>query len=249
MRQVNVNMREVDEPWNICQLPQFIIKKKQENQLRPVEGVWKLATTENMEEVLTAVGTTPHVIEMVLGSETMMTIYEDIDLRWKILSETSVKARSIRGYKAKNFMMTGNKFSHKEPKPELLEDWDPRVVVTTMTFDESGGEGHERLILDQVAEKDLLHRADSRVYIEGDGRDLMKQTYVVFRRGQKPVRGVKRFARYDPTPSTHGSQGGGELQEKMDKRGAEQRQDKGGGSGGGGLKVPTNTTRKMSCQF
>ena len=76
--------------------------------------------------MLTAVGTTPHVIEMVLGSETMMTIYEDIDLRWKILSETSVKARSIRGYKAKNFMMTGNKFSHKEPKPELLEDWDPR---------------------------------------------------------------------------------------------------------------------------
>ena len=119
-----------------------------------------------------------------------------------------------------------------------------------MTFDESGGEGHERLILDQVAEKDLLHRADSRVYIEGDGRDLMKQTYVVFRRGQKPVRGVKRFARYAPTPSTHGgSQGGGELQEKMDKRGAEQRHDKGGGSGGG-LKVPpTNTTRKMSCQF
>ena len=123
-----------------------------------------------------------------------------------------------------------------------------------MIFDESGGEGHERLILDQVAEKDLLHRADSRVYIEGDGRDLMKQTYVVFRRGQKPVRGVKRFARYTPTPSTHGgSQGGGELQEKMDKRGAEQRHDKGGGSGGGGgggLKVPpTNTTRKMSCQF
>ena len=52
MRQVNVNMREVDEPWNICQLPQFIIKKKQENQLRPVEGVWKLVTTENMEEVV-----------------------------------------------------------------------------------------------------------------------------------------------------------------------------------------------------
>ena len=52
MRQVNVNMREVDEPWNICQLPQFIIKKKQENQLRPVEGVWKLVTTENMEEAV-----------------------------------------------------------------------------------------------------------------------------------------------------------------------------------------------------
>jgi len=247
MRQLNTNMREVDEPWNICQLPKFVIKKEKENQLRPVEGVWKLASTENMEEVLTALGTTPHVIEMVLQSETMMTIYEDIDLRWKILSETSVKARSIRGYKAKNFMMTGNKFVPKEPKPELLEDWDPRVVVTTVTFDESAGEGNERLILDQVAEKDLLHRADSRVYIESDGHNLMKQTIVVFRRGEKPVRGIKRFARYKPLQTQAGT--GSEADTKTpDTKVQGSKQDKGGG-GAGGLMVPTSVGRKMSCTF
>ena len=123
-------------------------------------------------------------------------------------------------------------------------------MVTTVTFDETGGEGNERLILDQVAEKDLLHRADSRVYIEGDGPDLMKQTYVVFQRGQKPVRGTKKFARYNPTAHV-GLQAGGEAAEKSDtaKRGEQGglKQDKGGG--GGGLKVPTTAGRKMSCQF
>ena len=42
----------------------------------------------------------------------------------------------------------------------------------------------ERLILDQVAEKDLLHRADSRVYIEGDGPDQIKVSIIVFQRDQ-----------------------------------------------------------------
>ena len=55
MRQLNSNMREVDEPWNICQLPKFVVKKEKENQLRPVEGVWKMVSTENMEEVHTPI--------------------------------------------------------------------------------------------------------------------------------------------------------------------------------------------------
>ena len=53
-----------------------------------------------------------------------------------------------------------------------------------MTLDESAGFGMERLILDQVAEKDLLHRADSRVYIEGDGPDQIKVSIIVFQRDQ-----------------------------------------------------------------
>jgi hypothetical protein len=48
------------------------------------------------------------------------------DKQWKILSETSIKAKSIRGYKTRNFKLTSNKFKLNEPKPELLEDWDPR---------------------------------------------------------------------------------------------------------------------------
>ena len=39
-----------------------------------------------------------------------------------------------------------------EPKPEVLDDWDQRLVVTTLQVDE---EGH-RLELQQVAEKDQV---------------------------------------------------------------------------------------------
>lgn len=59
-------------------------------------------------------------------SDFMVTLYEDLDKQWKILSETCVKAKSIRGYKTKSFKMTANKFRLGEAKPELLEDWDPR---------------------------------------------------------------------------------------------------------------------------
>ena len=51
------------------------------------------------------------------------------DKQWKILSETSIKAKSIRGYKTRNFKLTSNKFKLNEPKPELLEDWDPRYFI------------------------------------------------------------------------------------------------------------------------
>ena len=56
----------------------------------------------------------------------MVTIYEDLDKQWKIMTETCVKAKSMCGYKTKSFKMTSNKFRLNEAKPELLEDWDPR---------------------------------------------------------------------------------------------------------------------------
>jgi len=223
-----------------------------------------------MEEVLTALGATPKVIEMVLASETMMTIYEDLDLQWRILSETSIKAMSIRGYKTKNFMMTGNKFAIKVPKPELLEDWDPRVVVTTLTLDESAGFGMERLILDQVAEKDLLHRADSRAYIEGDGPDQIKVSIIVFQRDQKPIRGFKVFTRYNNAfttplsttenpklsmhsnasglnPESHGIGGGSRPESRL---GTGSRRDSGSRENKKmSLMVPTSVGRKMSCPY
>ena len=48
--------------------------------------------------------------------------------------------------------LTENKFKPGEAKPELLEDWDQRLVVTTLIVDEEG----TRLTLDQVAEKDQV---------------------------------------------------------------------------------------------
>jgi len=48
-----------------------------------------------------------------------------------------------------------------------------RLVVTTVTLDQD-----ERLILDQVAEKDLRHCADSCVIWDGKG-EILTQTCIV----------------------------------------------------------------------
>lgn len=55
-----------------------------------------------------------------------MTIFEDIDKGWKIMTETSIRAKSVKGYQTRNYKMTANKFLVDEAKPEVLDDWDPR---------------------------------------------------------------------------------------------------------------------------
>ena len=98
----------------------------QKKELFPVEGSWRLICNQNYDQYLAAIGVTPLMATMVMRSDYLITIYEDIDKCWKILTETSIKARSIRGYKCRNYKMTANKFMLKEGKPELLDDWDPR---------------------------------------------------------------------------------------------------------------------------
>ena len=78
---------------------------------------------------LSAIGVTPLMAAMVQRTEYMFTVFEDVDRGWKLLGETSIKARSIRGYRCRNYKMTANKFVLGEPKPEVLEDWDPRWVI------------------------------------------------------------------------------------------------------------------------
>ena len=114
---------DVEEPWNVIEDPPC---GKSRQDLKRIEGTWRLIANENFDAFLAGVGVTPLVATMVIRSETMVTIYEDLDKQWKILSETSIKAKSIRGYRTRNYKMTGNKFKLEEPKPELLEDWDPR---------------------------------------------------------------------------------------------------------------------------
>ena len=63
-----------------------------------------------MELVLEAVGANPRTLAMVMKADAMITIYEDIDRQWKILQETSIIAKSLRGYRTRNFKMTANKF-------------------------------------------------------------------------------------------------------------------------------------------
>jgi len=44
----------------------------------PVEGTWRLIGSENFDTFLAAIGVTPLVAIMVLRSDTMVTIYEDL---------------------------------------------------------------------------------------------------------------------------------------------------------------------------
>ena len=83
---------------------------------------------ENMDTILKAVGINPMTLEMVMKADAMITIYEDIDHQWKILQETSIIAKSLRGYRTRNFKMTANKFKLDVPKPEVVDDWDLRQV-------------------------------------------------------------------------------------------------------------------------
>ena len=71
-----------------------------------------------------------------------------------------------------------------------------RIVITTVRLDEEGGEGHEKLILEQRAEKDLKYNKDSLVSYEGDG-DVLNQTMTVFTK-EGPVVGYRKFLRYIP---------------------------------------------------
>ena len=49
-----------------------------------------------------------------------------------------------------------------EAKPEVVEDWDPRVVVTTLSCSQEG----DRVTMVQVAEKDMAFTRDSVVHME-----------------------------------------------------------------------------------
>ena len=68
------------------------------------------------------------------------------------MTETSIKAKSVKGYATYNRKLTENKWKSGVPKPELVEDWDQRLVVTTLSRNPDGG----ALELSQVAEKDQV---------------------------------------------------------------------------------------------
>ena len=68
------------------------------------------------------------------------------------MTETSIKAKSVRGYSTYNRKLTENKWKAGREKPELVEDWDQRLLVTTLNRKEDGN----ILELSQIAEKDQV---------------------------------------------------------------------------------------------
>ena len=77
---------------------------------------------------------------------------QEIDKHWRVVTETSIKAKSVRGYSTYNRKLTENKWKAGTEKPELVEDWDQRLLVTTLNRKEDGN----ILELTQIAEKDQV---------------------------------------------------------------------------------------------
>jgi len=126
-----------------------------------IEGTFKLEANRNYEEFLAAIGTGPCSQDMVMRAAVTLTIEQEMDKQWRISSETVIKAKSVRGYRTANRKWTENKFKAGEGKPELVDDWDQRLVVTTLTAPENG-----RLVLNQVAEKDQMHCKDTTIEMD-----------------------------------------------------------------------------------
>ncbi|XP_023333346.1 uncharacterized protein LOC111705120 [Eurytemora carolleeae] len=114
----------------------------------PIEGNYKLLDSQNYQEYLKEIGTGPLSTLMVMRANVRIAIAQELDKRWKISVETSIKAKSVNGYSTFSTKVTENKFKVGEPTPELVEDWDQRFIVSTLSREEG------RLQLEQVAEKD-----------------------------------------------------------------------------------------------
>jgi len=156
---------ELSKLGRVRKKSRFLAAKEVEKAL--VEGIWKLEANRNYEEYLAAIGTGPCSQDMVMRADVKLTIEQEVDKQWRISTETVIKAKSIRGYRTSNRKWTENKFKVGEGKPELLDDWDQRLVVTTLTLEEEGS----RLCLHQIAEKDQMHCKDTTVELDVDPED------------------------------------------------------------------------------
>ena len=74
------------------------------------------------------------------------------DDHWMISTETAIKAKSMAGYSTCSRKMTQNKFLERFGRPELVDDWDQRMLVTTLMVEREA----RKITLIQVAEKDQV---------------------------------------------------------------------------------------------
>lgn len=198
-KQVNSTSEDTESPEDTSeQVTKQRVRKKsrfavkgQSEEKKAIEGTYKLVGSINYEEYLALLGTGPCSQDMVMRADMVLTIEQEADKQWRICNETLIKAKSVRGYRTNNRKWTENKFMASEPKPELLDDWDQRLIVTTLEVSPEG----TRLTLNQIAEKDQWHRQDSTVVLEVDseeGKDVlvmtcMAGTVVAWRKFQRQI--------------------------------------------------------------
>ena len=67
-------------------------------------------------------------------------IIEDADKGWRIVSDTTIKAKSIKGFNTAASKIIENKFILDEETKELLEDWDTRTVKSVLELHDNQGD-------------------------------------------------------------------------------------------------------------
>ena len=88
-----------------------------------------MKSSDNMEEVLRAFGAGPCTSGMVLNSDMVLSLQEDVDYFWWIRYEYRFKGRNHIGFKTNSNKLTSNKFYPGKESPEALDDWDKRYVI------------------------------------------------------------------------------------------------------------------------
>ena len=92
-----------------------------------------------------------------------------------------------------------------------------RCIVTTVSLDDNDGEGEERLILDQVAEKDMKANLDSQTVFTGDEETMTMTTTIYAKTG--PIIGSKKYIRHQihdsHTPNGACSPNGNQMNGKV----------------------------------
>jgi len=141
-------------------LSNFQVNKSGEKNL--IEGTFKKIESINFENYLTAVGAGQFTKDMVMRAGVVLRITKELDKQWRISTETLIRGKSVRGYRTNNRKMTENKFKVGEEKPELLDDWDQRLVVSILEVNNE----KTKLTLQQTAEKDQSFANDSLVEFE-----------------------------------------------------------------------------------
>lgn len=146
----------------------------------PVEGNYKLIQCHDYEQYLAAVGTGPLSRVMVMRASVVVGITQELDKRWRIVTETAIKAKSMKGYATYTRKLTENKYKPGEAKPELVEDWDQRFLVTTLSMKPNEGGIGSHLLLEHLAEKDQKFCLDSStVYQLEEEGDILMVTDVI----------------------------------------------------------------------
>lgn len=109
-----------------------------------VIGTFEMKDSGKFDQFLVAIGTKRRTVNMVNRAAVKICIKQDPDNRWTIMQETTVKAKSSYFGNTKIRKTTLNKFRPKSPCMEMVEDYDTRMLETTLVV-----EGGNRLILMQ----------------------------------------------------------------------------------------------------